>query len=337
MGQVVLVTGGAGYIGSHTAKALAEAGHRPVVFDNLSNGHREAVQWGPFVHGDVRDRSTLNRALQDHRATAVIHFAGRIEVGESMSRPDLYWDQNVGGMAAVLDAVRSSDVNHLVFSSTAAVYGTPRSSRLLHEIDPTSPINPYGDTKLASERMIAACCQAYGLSAWALRYFNACGADGTGRLGEAHSPETHLIPRAIEAALGLGPALTVNGTDFATPDGTCIRDYVHVTDLADAHVRAVSQKQTPGRFQALNLGTGRGTSIKTVLAGLDRVLGTTTPYLTGPRRPGDPDCLVANPSAAEALLGWTARHSDLDTILSSAVRWRRDPAFGLRPSLAQAA
>lgn len=337
MGQVVLVTGGAGYIGSHTAKALAEAGHLPVVYDNLSNGHRQAVQWGPFIHGDIRDRAGLVRALKDHGATAVIHFAGRIEVGESMIRPDLYWDHNVGGMASMLDAIQTCGVAHLVFSSTAAVYGTPDGLGLLRETDPTAPINPYGDTKLAGERMIAAACQAFGLSAIALRYFNACGADPSGALGEAHTPETHLIPRALEAALGLGPCLTVNGTDFPTPDGTCIRDYVHVSDLADAHVRAVNLAPTTGQFRALNLGTGQGTSVRDILAGIDRVLGRRTGHATGPRRAGDPDRLVADPSSAQALLGWKARHSQIDTILATALQWRRAPAFGLEPPMDRAA
>ena len=337
MGQVVLVTGGAGFIGSHTAKALAEGGHVPVVYDNLSNGHREAVQWGPFVHGDVRDRSGLVQALNDHAATAVIHFAGRIEVAESMSRPDLYWDHNVAGMAAVLDAIRACDIAHLVFSSTAAVYGTPRGPGLLREDDVTNPINPYGDTKLAGERMIAAACEAYGLSAIALRYFNACGSDPAGAIGEAHTPETHLIPRAIDAALGLGPALIINGTDFPTADGTCIRDYVHVSDLADAHVRAVNLAPSAGRFRALNLGTGVGTSIREILAGIDQVIGHKTAYSEGPRRAGDPERLVADPSAAQALLGWQANHSSLETILATAIRWRRQPAFGLASPLARAA
>lgn len=325
---VILVTGGAGYIGSHTTKALAEAGCRPVVFDNLSNGHRAAVQWGPFVHGDVRDRSALTAAMREHEATAVIHFAGLIEVGASMIRPDLYWDHNVQGMAAVLDAMRTCGLGHLVFSSTAAVYGAPQSDRALRESDPTVPINPYGETKLAGERMIAAHCQAYGLSAFALRYFNACGADPDGQLGEAHAPETHLIPRAIEAALGIGPGLTVNGDDFPTPDGTCIRDYVHVTDLADAHLRAARQTPVPGQFKALNLGTGTGTSVLEIIKGVDRAAKTHTPFATGARRAGDPPRLVADPAAAALALGWRPKHSDLETILGSALQWRRSPAFG---------
>lgn len=334
---VILVTGGAGYIGSHTAKALAEAGCRPVVFDNLSNGHRAAVQWGPFVHGDVRDRSAVAAALREHQATAVIHFAGLIEVGDSMIRPDLYWDHNVRGMASVLDAMRDCDVKHLVFSSTAAVYGAPLSDRALRESDPTVPINPYGETKLAGERMIAAHCRAYGLSAFALRYFNACGADASGQLGEAHAPETHLIPRAIEAALGIGPRLTVNGIDFQTPDGTCVRDYVHVTDLADAHLRAARQSPVPGQFTALNLGTGTGSSVLEIIRGVNHAAKTQTTFATGDRRPGDPPRLVADPAAAALAIGWRPRHSSLETILGSAVRWRRAPAFGLVSPLSRAA
>ena len=334
---VILVTGGAGYIGSHTAKALADANCRPVVFDNLSNGHRAAVQWGPFVHGDVRDRAALSATMRDHAVTAVIHFAGLIEVGDSMIRPDLYWDHNVGGMAAVLEAMRTCDVGHLVFSSTAAVYGAPQTDRALREGDPTVPINPYCETKLAGERMIAAHCHAYGLSAYALRYFNACGADASGRLGEAHAPETHLIPRAIEAALGIGPSLAVNGNDFQTPDGTCVRDYVHVSDLADAHLRAARQAPVPGRFTALNLGTGVGSSVLEIIKGVDRAAQTRTPFGTGARRAGDPPRLVADPAAAALALGWRANHSSLENILGSAVRWRRAPAFGLTGPFERAA
>lgn len=334
----ILVTGGAGYIGSHTAKALAGAGYQPVVFDNLSNGHREAVRWGPFVHGDIRDRGALLRVMADHRIEAVIHFAGLIEVGASVKAPGPYWDHNVGGMAAVLGAMQEAGIGHLVFSSTAAVYGSHRpATGALRESDPTVPVNPYGDTKLACERMIAAHCVATGLSAVALRYFNASGADAAGDLGEAHSPETHLIPRAIEAALGVGPALTLFGDDFATPDGTCVRDYVHVTDLANAHVRAVTRGSRPGRFDVFNLGTGSGASVAEIIRAVQRATGRPVPFSTGPRRPGDPDRLVADPAAAAVELGWTPQASELDVILASAVRWRRRPAFGLAVPLDLAA
>ena len=256
----VLVTGGAGYIGSHTVKALAQAGWAPMAFDNLSLGFAEAVRGAPLIEGDVRDSAALARAMEAHRVAAVIHLAGLIEVARSVAQPDLFWDHNVAGTAALLTAMREREVRRLVFSSSAAVYGQvpgARGDQPLTEDLPKNPASPYGDTKLAGERMIAAHCAAFGLAAVALRYFNAAGADPSGELGEAHEPETHLIPLAIEAALGKRPPLTVFGTDFPTPDGTCVRDYIHVTDLAAAHVAALEAPLAPGAFEALNVGTGR--------------------------------------------------------------------------------
>src|SRR5579859_1994251 len=255
----VLVTGGAGYIGSHILKAVEESGRPAVAFDDLSHGFREACAWGELVQGDVRDTAALVAAIERHEATAVIHMAGLIEVGRSTVRPDLFWDQNVQGTASVLAAMRATAARRLVFSSSAAVYGTdPRGrwSGLLAEDSPKAPASPYGDTKLAAERMIAASCAAFGLSAVALRYFNAAGADRSGRLGEAHHPETHLIPLAIQAALGQRGPLTVFGADFDTPDGTCVRDYIHVGDLAAAHVAALEAALEPGAFDAVNVWTG---------------------------------------------------------------------------------
>ena len=328
----VLVTGGAGYIGSHTAKALAAAGHVPIVYDDLSNGHREAVRWGPLVVGDVRDVEALTACMRRHRVDAVINFAGLIEVGRSMGDPAEFWDVNLRGVAAVLDAMRATGVNRLVFSSTAAVYGQPdvMSVEPLKESLPTLPINPYGDSKLAAERLIAASARAYGLKAVALRYFNACGADPDGEIGEAHEPESHLIPLAIEAALGLGPALTVFGRDFPTPDGSCIRDYVHVCDLAQAHVLALDAECGRDGFVAANLGTGQGRSVLEVVTAVGQAVGRPVPYSVGARRAGDPACLVADAGRARELLGWTPRSSDLGRIVGSAVAWRRDPAFGRR-------
>jgi UDP-glucose-4-epimerase GalE len=256
MAKRVLVTGGAGYIGSHTAKALAQAGHTPIVFDDLSAGHVEAVQWGPLVLGDVRDAHAVADAMSAHAVDAVIHFAGLIEVGRSVRDPAPFWDVNLGGTAAVLQAMRVCEVGRIVFSSTAAVYGQPAGEGALTEDLPLAPINPYGDSKLAAERMIAGICAAHGLTGVALRYFNACGADPKGRIGEAHDPESHLIPLAVEAALGVGAALTLFGDDFATPDGGCVRDYIHVEDLALAHVLAVEHTMAEGEFLAMNLGTG---------------------------------------------------------------------------------
>ena len=332
----ILVTGGAGYIGSHTAKALAEAGHVPIVFDDLSNGHAEAVQWGPLVLGDVRDLSALEACMRAHAVEAVVHFAGLIEVGRSALEPDRYWSVNLGGTAAVLNAMRACGVRRLVFSSTAAVYGQPAGGGLLDEDLPTLPINVYGEGKLAAERMIAATARAYGLQAVALRYFNACGADPEGELGEAHGPETHLIPLAIEAALGLGPPLTVFGDDFPTPDRSCVRDYVHVRDLAAAHVLALEADTGREGFAAMNLGTGLGASVREILAAVERVTGRPVPHRVGGRRFGDPAALVADPARAMERLGWRPRFSDLEEIVASAVAWRRAPRFGLVPPMAQA-
>jgi UDP-glucose-4-epimerase GalE len=328
----VLVTGGAGYIGSHTAKALAAAGHTPVVLDDLSNGHRQAVRWGPLVVGDVRDPAVVEACMREHQIDSVINFAGLIEVGRSVVEPDLFWDVNLNGVASVLQAMRACKVDRLVFSSTAAVYGQPDATSLapMSETLPTQPINPYGDSKLAAERLIAAHARAYGVRGVALRYFNACGADPEGEIGEAHCPESHLIPLAIEAALGLGPALTVFGRDFPTPDGACIRDYIHVSDLARAHVLALECDPGPDGFVAMNLGTGRGYSVLEVVEAVSRAVGRPTPYSIGGRRAGDPACLVADSSRAQEWLGWRPAFTSLDEIVATAVAWRRRPAFGER-------
>lgn len=287
--RFVLVTGGAGYIGSHTAKALHRAGFSPVVYDDLSNGHRAAVRWGPLVVGDVRDQTHLAQVMAAYEVVGVIHFAGLIEVGRSVAEPERFWDVNLNGVAAVLGAMRHTGVRRLVFSSTAAVYGQPSGTadERIPETASTHPINPYGDGKLAAERMIAAHVKAYGLEAVALRYFNAAGADADGELGEAHACERHLIPLAIEAALGLGPALTVFGNDFPTPDGACLRDYVHVADLARAHCLALAAPLGDDPFLALNLGAGRGQSVFDVLAAVEATTGRQPPHRIGPRRAGD--------------------------------------------------
>lgn len=330
MTSTVLVTGGAGYIGSQTCKALARGGFRPVVYDDLSHGHAEAVRWGPFIRGDVRNPEALTAAMLAHRPCAIVHFAGLIEVGRSARQPDLFWDHNLNGTAAVLTAMRAAGVPRLVFSSTAACYGQPPGAGLepLAETLPSLPVNPYGESKLAAERLIAASARAYGLSAIALRYFNAAGADPDGELGEAHQPETHLIPLAIEAALDFGPPLTIFGADFPSPDGSCLRDYVDVSDLADAHVRAITADVGPDGFAVANLGVGRGVSVLEVVETVGRIVGRPVPYVIGPRRVGDPAALVAAPGRAETLLGWTARRVDLDEIVRHAVQWRLNPRFG---------
>jgi UDP-glucose 4-epimerase/UDP-arabinose 4-epimerase len=327
----ILVTGGAGYIGAHTAKALAERGYLPVVFDNLSTGFREAVRWGPLAQGDIRDRTALGEAIAAHGVKAVIHFAGLIEVGHSVARPDLFWEINVAGTTALLSVMREQGVGRLVFSSSAAVYGQGGRSPLetIGEDAEKSPASPYGDTKLAAEWLIRAQCRAYGLSAVALRYFNAAGADPCGRIGEAHEPETHLIPLAIAAALGRGKPLTVFGQDFATPDGTCLRDYIHVNDLATAHVAAVEADLAAGGFEALNVGTGVGRSVLEVVDAVGRVAGRSVPYAVGPRRAGDPPSLVADPSRARHRVGWRASKSSLDKIVADALRWESSPDYGV--------
>jgi UDP-glucose-4-epimerase GalE len=329
-GRKILVTGGAGYIGSHTAKALARAGLVPVVFDDLSNGHREAVRWGPLVQGDVRDSAAVASCMREHDVSAVIHFAGLIEVGRSVAEPEIFWDYNLNGVASVLGAMRASGVGRIVFSSTAAVYGQPEAGSLapLREDRPTQPINPYGDSKLAAERLIAAHARAYGVQGVALRYFNAAGADPEGEIGEAHFPASHLIPLAIEAALGLGPALTVFGQDFPTPDGACVRDYIHVADLAQAHVLALDVDLGSDGFAAMNLGLGEGRSVLEVIRAVDRATARATPYSLGPRRAGDPAVLVADPGRARERLGWRPTYASLDEIVATAVAWRRNPRFG---------
>ncbi len=327
----VLVTGGAGYIGAHTAKALQEQGYLPVVYDNLSSGFREAVRWGPLVHGDIRDAAALGEAMEAHHVQAVIHFAGLIEVGRSTAKPDLFWEVNVAGTTSLLQVMREREVGRLVFSSSAAVYGQGDRSaqQSIAEDAEKAPSSPYGDTKLAAEWMISAQCRAYGLAAVALRYFNAAGADPSGLIGEAHDPETHLIPLAIAAALGDGKPLTVFGQDFQTPDGTCLRDYIHVTDLARAHVAALGVELSAGAFEAVNVGTGEGRSVMQVVDAVAKAAGCDVPHSVGARRAGDPPSLVADPSRARDLLGWTPRHSSLQEIVADALRWEQRPAYGV--------
>jgi UDP-glucose 4-epimerase/UDP-arabinose 4-epimerase len=326
----VLVTGGAGYIGAHTAKALHELGFFPVVYDSLSSGFREAVRWGAFVHGDIRDGKALGDALDTHGVKAVIHFAGLIEVGRSVVKPDLFWEHNVAGTTTLLATMRERGVERMVFSSSAAVYGQGGRGPLetIPEDAPKAPASPYGDTKLACEWMIAAQCKAYGLSAVALRYFNAAGADPSGLIGEAHEPESHLIPLAIAAALGDGKPLTVFGNDFDTPDGTCLRDYIHVNDLAAAHVAALKVELPAGAFEPVNVGTGQGHSVTEVVEAVGRAVGLAVPHSVGARRAGDPPSLVASAARAKDLLNWTPVCSSLDQIVTDALRWERSPCYG---------
>ena len=324
--RAVLVTGGAGYIGSHTAKALHQAGYRVVVYDNLVAGHREAVKFGEFVEGDVTDAAALGRALHQYRIFAVVHLAGFLDVGESVRDPVRYYRNNVGGALAVMEAMAAETVGYFVFSSTCATYGEPMETPIV-EGHPQRPVNSYGETKLAVERALPHFERAYGMHSISLRYFNAAGADPDGQLGEDHSPEIHLIPRAIDASTG-GPRLEIFGDDYPTPDGTCLRDYVHVSDLADAHVRALEALVETDRSGAYNLGSGRAHSVRDVMAHVERVTGRKVPATSAPRRPGDPAVLHAAAQKAHDELHWKPRYSDLDTIVSTAWNWHRAHPHG---------
>jgi UDP-arabinose 4-epimerase len=316
----VLVTGGAGYIGSHTCKALVRAGHEPVIFDNLSTGFRVLAKYGTFVHGDLGDPASIRRAMARHRPEAVIHFAASAYVGVSVREPRFYYRNNVAGTLNLLDAMLESGIGRLVFSSSCATYGEPETMPI-QETTPQAPINPYGQTKLICEQMARAVCTAETFDCVALRYFNAAGADREGDLGELHDPETHLIPLILDAIADPARPFTIFGDDYPTPDGTCIRDYLHVEDLASAHLLALEQ---PGSgFRAYNLGTGNGYSVRQVVEVAERVTGRKLNAGIVPRRPGDPPELVADASLARAELGWEPKVSDLPTILETAWRWHQ--------------
>ena len=317
----VLITGGAGYIGSHTAKTLAKSGLQPVVLDNLQRGNREAVRWGPLVLADLSDRRALKSVFELYSITAVIHFAAFAYVGESMRSPDLYFRNNVANALNLLDVMREAAVRKIIFSSTCATYGHPRQIPI-GEDHIQQPVNPYGESKLMVERILHWYGTAYGLSWVALRYFNAAGADPDGELGENHDPETHLIPLALAANLGTIPHLEVYGTDYETHDGTAIRDYLHVSDLATAHLAALRYLEKGSANATFNLGTGLGHSVREVIAMVDSVTGRKTPFLETARREGDPACLVADPSKAMKFLQWRPRHSSLEEIIRTAWDWK---------------
>ena len=319
----MLVTGGAGYVGSHALRALVAAGHEVVVLDDLRAGAAEAVGEAPLVRADVGDAAALARVFAEHGPFAgVLHFAGSISVPESVARPLAYYRNNTAASGALLEAALANGVRAFVFSSTAAVYGAPERQPIPGDI-PLAPQNPYGASKAMVERMLADAERAHGLAWLALRYFNASGADPAGGIGERHDPETHLIPLALEAAAGLRPALSLFGSDWPTPDGTCVRDYVHVSDLAEAHRLGIEALLAGGASGAYNLGTGRGHSIREVIAAVERVTGRRVPVVEAPRRPGDPPALVADPSRFRARFGWNPAHSDLDTIVRTAWDWLR--------------
>ncbi|MDQ7247631.1 UDP-glucose 4-epimerase GalE [Dongia sedimenti] len=318
----VLVTGGAGYVGSHVCKALDRAGFLPVVYDNLATGHRWAVKWGPLEEGDVRDSGRLETVLRRYRATAVLHFAALSLVGASAKQPLDYYDVNVNGALSLAFAMQASGLRRLVFSSTCAVYGMP-ATMPISEDAPTLPVNVYGRTKLAAENLFSDLARAGTLDVVMLRYFNAAGADRDGEIGEAHDPESHLIPLAIQAALGEGKPLSLFGTDYPTPDGTCLRDYIHVEDLADAHLKALQLLETTSGAHAFNLGTGIGVSVRDVLAAVGKLAGKPVPVIESPRREGDPPQLYASPAKAERALGWKAAETHIESMVGSAINWHR--------------
>jgi UDP-glucose 4-epimerase len=315
----ILVTGGAGYVGSHAARFLDLAGHEIWVYDNLSQGHRSATLPGRLIEGDLHDQAKLAGVFAEQRIEAVMHFAAFALVGESVSDPAKYYRNNVGGSLSLLEAMRTAGVGKIVFSSTTATYGTPEKVPISEE-EPQRPINPYGFTKLVIEQALADYATAYGLGYAALRYFNAAGASPRGDLGEDHSPESHLIPIVLQVALGQRPCITVFGDDYPTPDGTCIRDYIHVDDLAAAHAKALDRLR-PGEGMKLNLGTGAGHSVREVIESCRRVTGREIPIETGPRRAGDPPALVADARRARSALDWEPKFLELDAIVATAWRW----------------
>ena len=320
--KTVLVTGGAGYIGSHACKALHVAGYKPVVYDNLGNGHREAVRWGPLEEGDIADRARLEMVLRVHRPAAVMHFAAFIEAGESVIDPGKFFANNTCGSLNLIRTLCDFGIHRLLFSSTAAVYGEPQQCPIA-ETHPRQPINPYGVSKWMVERMLADLGAAHGLQHTALRYFNAAGADPGNELGESHDPESHLIPLVLQAALGERSHITLFGTDYDTDDGSCVRDYIHVSDLVDAHLLALKALEAGRAAPAYNLGNGKGFSVRTVIKTARQVTGRQIATRMGPRRPGDPAVLVADAGKAKRELGWKPRHADLSDIVATAWQWAR--------------
>jgi UDP-glucose 4-epimerase len=322
----VLVCGGAGYIGSHMVRHLLAEKHEAVVFDNLSTGHKQSIGEAILVEGDLSDAEALQAVFSVHRIDAVMHFCALSLVGASVKEPYLYYQNNVAGTLNLLQAMRVANVDKLVFSSTAAVFGNPERE-LIDEDHPTRPINPYGASKLMVERILADAALAYGLRSVALRYFNAAGADTSGDIGESHEPETHLIPNILRAALGKGGQLKIFGDDYPTRDGTCVRDYVHVNDLATAHLRAVEFMSAHDGAHVFNLGNGQGFTVLEIIAAAERVLGGPIAFARAPRRPGDPPVLVASSKRAREQLGWSPAFTDMEEIIETACRWHRLPRY----------
>ncbi|QHS23322.1 UDP-glucose 4-epimerase GalE [Virgibacillus sp. MSP4-1] len=324
----VLVTGGAGYVGSHTAIELLDKGYEVIIIDNLQKGHQKAVlNKAKFYSGDLRDEDFLHKVFEENEIEAVVHFAANSLVGESVEQPLSYYDNNVYGALKLLQTMKTFSVDTIVFSSTAAVYGEPKHIPIL-ESDPTEPTNPYGETKLAIEKMMKWSAQAHGLKYTALRYFNVAGAHTNGLLGEDHSPETHLIPIILQVALGNRDSISIFGDDYDTPDGTCVRDYIHVTDLADAHILALENLKAGGESGAFNLGSGQGFSVKEVIETAREVTGKEIPAEVAPRRAGDPAKLVASSDKAKKILGWNPKRESLNEMVGSAWNWFRNHPGG---------
>lgn len=319
--MAILITGGAGYIGSHTNKLLHQHGYDTVIIDDLSKGHRDAVKWGTFIHGDFGDSMVLSSCFKAHSIDAVLHFGALSEVGESVEHPERYYQNNLANTLTLLRVMREHHILKMVFSSTCAVYGIPETLPLT-ETHPIAPINPYGRAKSMVEAILADYRDAYGLRYVSLRYFNAAGADPELELGERHNPESHLIPIAIEAALGTRTNVSIYGTDYPTPDGSCIRDYIHVSDLAMAHLNALHYLEKNGNSEVFNLGNGNGYSVKEVIESVSRLSGREVPTQYAPRRVGDPPILIANAEKAHRDLGWTPTYSSLDEIVESALRFK---------------
>ncbi|WIV18398.1 UDP-glucose 4-epimerase GalE [Paenibacillus polygoni] len=325
--MAILVTGGAGYIGSHTVAALLERGEEVVVVDNLQTGHREAVLGGTFCEGDLRDKAFLDQVFAENKIEAVIHFAANSLVGESMQNPAKYYDNNVFGTLTLLEAMNNAGVSKIVFSSTAATYGEPEKVPI-EETDRTEPTNVYGETKLMMERMMSWFDKVLGIKYVSLRYFNAAGAHKDGKIGEDHQPESHLIPLVLQTALGQRKQIAIFGDDYATEDGTCIRDYIHVSDLADAHLRAVDYLRKGEESNVFNLGNGTGFSVKQVIETAKKVTGLEIPVVMEPRRAGDPAVLVASSAKARSVLGWEPKYTNLEDVIASAWGWHQSHPEG---------
>lgn len=318
----ILITGGAGYIGSHAVRLLLRAGHDVVILDNLIFGHADFAQGCPLIQADLSDMAMLEKTFEQHKPQAVLHFAAYAYVGESVENPGKYYQNNVGSTLHLLEAMVRHNVKKLVFSSTCATYGIPQKTPLTEE-HPQVPINPYGQTKKMVEQILSDFDRAHGLKSVCLRYFNASGADPDGGIGEDHNPETHLIPLVLDAAMGRRSHITVYGADYETPDGTCVRDYIHVTDLADAHIRALDFLMRENRSDFFNLGNGKGFSVKEIIAASEKVTGKSIPVHYGERRSGDPAVLVGSAEKAKAILGWQPQYNDIHTIIQTAWNWHQ--------------